>query len=146
MHKQVPKSQEARGRQILMMVNDGADRCPRLASPPYFDFTRRNLRREWSKWRDLDASGQVLEWIRNGVAAPWATVGPSLPFNQGVLYRELSSDQASFLKEEIERLKAFDGLRPAEYSRWVSRALLVPKMTGSGWRLIVDLWAVNVHC
>ncbi len=37
-------------------------------------------------------------------------------------------------------------LRPVEYSRWVSRALLVPKPSANGWRLIVDLREVNTHC
>ena len=37
-------------------------------------------------------------------------------------------------------------LRAVEYSRWVSRAFLVPKPAGSGWRLIVDLREINAHC
>jgi len=37
-------------------------------------------------------------------------------------------------------------LRPVEYSRWVSRAFLVPNPAGSGWRLIVDLREINKAC
>ena len=33
-----------------------------------------------------------------------------------------------------------------EYSRWVSRAFLVPKPFGSRWRLIVDLREINKAC
>jgi hypothetical protein len=69
----------------------------------------------------------------------------SPPFNQGVSYRGLPRDQSTFLQEEIERLKLSGVLRPVEYSRWVSRAFLVPKPSGSGWRLIVDLREVNKH-
>jgi hypothetical protein len=60
--------------------------------------------------------------------------------------RGLPSDQASFLKEEIERLKISGVLRTVEHSRWISRAFLVPKPAGSGWRLIVDLREINAHC
>ena len=51
-----------------------------------------------------------------------------------------------FPHEEIERFKLFGVLRPVEYSRWVSRAFLVPKPSESGWHLIVDLQEVNKHC
>ena len=125
---------------------DGADRCPRNAVSPYFDCTRHNVRREWSRWRDLGANGQLLEWIRRGVSVPWITGGPPPPFNQGVSCRGLPLDQATFLKEEIERLKVSGVLRAVEASRWVSRAFLVPKTEGSGWRLIVDLREINAQC
>ena len=55
-------------------------------------------------------------------------------------------DQAVFLKEDIKRLAISSELRPVEYSRWVSRAFLVPKPGVSGWRLIVDLREINKHC
>jgi hypothetical protein len=128
------------------MVTDGADRCPRSAVTPYFDCTCHNVRREWSKWRDLGASGHVLEWIRHGVAVPWAPGGPPPPFNQGVSCRGLPSDQAAFLKEEIERLKPSGVLRPVDYSRLASRVFLVPKSAGSGWSIIVDLREIIAHC
>ncbi len=51
-----------------------------------------------------------------------------------------------FLHEEIERLTLSGVLRPVEYSRWVSRAFLVPKHAGSGWRLIVDLREIHKAC
>jgi hypothetical protein len=54
--------------------------------------------------------------------------------------------QATFIKEEIERLKVSGVLRAVEASRWVSRAFLVPKAEGSGWRLILDLREINAHC
>ncbi len=119
--------------------NDGVDRRPKSAVSPHFDCTRHNVRAEWLKWRDLGASGQVLEWISHGVAVPWLTGAPPPPFNQGVSCRGLPRDQAVFLQEEIERLTLSGVLRPVEYSRWVSRAFLVSKPAGSGWRLIVDL-------
>jgi hypothetical protein len=33
-----------------------------------------------------------------------------------------------------------------KYSRWVSRAFLVPKPAGTGWRLIVHLKEINKAC
>ena len=87
-----------------------------------------------------------MEWIRHGVAVLWVASGPSPPFNQGGLCRGIPRDQAIFLKEKIERLAVSDVLRPVEYSRWVSRAFLVPKPSASGCRLIVDLHEVNKHC
>ena len=61
--------------------NDGADRCSEDAHSSYFDCTRHNVRREWLKWRDLGANGQVLEWIRHGVAVLWVAGGHPPPFN-----------------------------------------------------------------
>ncbi len=122
------------------------DRRPKNAVSPHFDYTRHNVRQEWLKWRDLGASGQVLEWIRHGVVVPWLTRAPPPPFNQGVSCRGLSRDQAVFLQKEIERLTLSRVLRHVEYSRWVSRAFLVKKPAGSGWRLIVDLREINKAC
>jgi len=51
-----------------------------------------------------------------------------------------------FLQEEIERLALSGVLRLVEYSRWVSRASLVPTPAGPGWRLIVDLTKINKAC
>jgi hypothetical protein len=53
--------------------------------------------------------------------------------------------QAAFLKEEVRRLTLNGVFRPVEYSRWVSRAILVPKPAGSGWRLIIDLREIDSH-
>ncbi len=145
--QQVPDMpNKERGRSNGKRRNDGADRNSRVFVSPHFDCTRHNVRREWLKWEDLGANGQVLEWIRHGVVVPWVPSGPPPPFNQGVSCRGLPRNQATFLHEEIERLKLSGVLRPVEYSRWVSRAFLVPKPNGSGWRLIVDLRAVNKHC
>ena len=128
-----------------MGVNDGADRNSRDVVSPFSDCTRHNVRREWSQWHDLGANGQVLEWIRHGVAVPWAPGGPPPPCNQGVSCRGLPFDQASVLKEKIERLKVSGVLRTVEYAQWVSRAFLVPKLASSGRRLIVDLREINAH-
>ena len=127
-----------------MPTNDGADRPSRVAVSPYFDCTRHNVRREWSKWRDLGASGQVLEWILHGVSVPWLPGGPPPPFNDGTSCRGLPQDQAQFLTEEIARLKEKGVFRPVEHARWVSRAFLEPK-TG-GWRLVIDLRTINKYC
>jgi hypothetical protein len=45
------------------------------------------------------------------------------------------------MREEIGRLKEKGVFRPVASSRWVSRAFLVPKL--GGWRLIIDLRAIN---
>ena len=87
-----------------------------------------------------------MEWICHGVAVPWLTGAPPPPFNQSVSCRGLPRDQATFLHEEIERLTLSGVLRPIEYSRWVSRAFLVPKPAGSAWRLIVDLIEIKKPC
>ncbi len=79
------------------------------------------------------------------MAVPWVAGGPLPPFNQGVSCRGLPPDQDVFLKVEIERLTVSGVLRPVEYSRWVSRAFLVPKPSANGWRLIVDLREINKH-
>ena len=112
---------------------------------PYFDCTRHNVRRAWSRWRDAGASGQVLEWIRHGVSIPWLYGAPPPPFNHGVSCRNLPPQQAAFLEDEIKRLKEKGVFRPVASSRWVSRAFLVPKPDGS-WRLIIDLRQLNSYC
>jgi len=96
---------------------------------PFFDCTCHNVHREWSKWRDLEASGQVLEWIRHGVAVSWTPGGPPPIVNQGVGCRGLPPDQAYFLKKEIERIQVSGVLRTVEYLRWVSRVFLIPKQS-----------------
>jgi len=145
--QQVPdKPSKERGRPRRKGRIDGADRISGVSVSPYFDCTRHTVRREWLKWKVLGASGQVLEWIRHGVAVPWLRGGPPPPFNHGVSCRGLPRDQATFLQEEIERLKLSRVLRPVEYLRWVSRAFLVPKPNGCGWRLIVDLREGNKRC
>ena len=53
-----------------MGVNDGAVCSSRDVVSPFFDSTRHNVRREWSKWGDVGAIGQVLDLIRRGVAVP----------------------------------------------------------------------------
>ncbi len=80
------------------------------------------------------------------MAVPWLTGSPPPPFNQGVSCRGLPRDHAAFLQKEIERLTLSGVLRPVEYSRWVSRAFLIPKSAGTGWRLIVDLKEINKAC
>ena len=75
--------------------------------------------------------------------AHWSS---STPFNQGVSCRGLPRDHATFLQEEIARLALSGVLRLVEYSRWVFCAFLVPKPSGSVWRLIVDLREINKAC
>ena len=122
------------------------DRRPMDVVSPHFECTRHNVWREWLKWRDLGESGHVLEWIRDGVAVPWLTRAPTPPFNQGVSCRGLPFDQATFLQDKIERLTLSGVLSLVEYSHWVSRAFLVPKSSGSGWRLVVNLRVINKVC
>ena len=125
-------------------MTDGVERRARASVSPYFDCTRHNVRRAWSRWQDAGASVQVLEWIRHGVSIPWLPEGPPLPFNDGISCQRLPQDQDTFLKEEIARLKEKGVLRPIESSRWVSRAFLEPKP--GGWRLVIDLRTINKHC
>ena len=81
-HQELPdKAGPEREGRIRRLRNDGADRRSEDAHSPYFDCTLHNMRREWSKWRDLGANGQVLEWICHGVAVLWVTSGPPPRFN-----------------------------------------------------------------
>jgi hypothetical protein len=125
-------------------VIDGVERRAPASLSPYFDCTRHNVRRTWSRWQDAGASVQVLKWIRHGVSIPWLPEGPPLPFNDGIFCQRLPQDQDTFLKEEIERLKEKGVLRPIESSRWVSRAFLEPKP--GGWRFVIDIRTINKHC
>ncbi len=138
--------QHQRGRRVKKEGTDGVNRRSRDAESPHFDCTRHNVRQEWSKWRDLGASGQVLEWIRHGVAVPWLTRAPPPLSTKVFRVAGCPATKQRFLQGEIERLTLAGVLRPVEYSRWVSRAFLVPKPVGSGWRLIVDLREINKAC
>ena len=147
MYQSVPSQREGREKKTgtTTRVSDGVCRRSKDAVSPFFDCTRHNVRRGWSRCRDVGASGQVLEWI-HGVPVPWLTRAIPPPFNQGTSCRGLPRDQAVFLQEEIERLTLSGVLKVVEHSRWVSRAFLVPKPVGAGWRLIVDLREMNKVC
>ena len=86
-------------------LSDGVERRSRNSVSHYFECTRHNVRRAWSRWQDAGASVQVLEWIRHGVSIPWLPEGPPSPFNDGISCQRLPQDQDTFLKEEIARLK-----------------------------------------
>ena len=98
------------------------------------------------RWRDIGASGAVLEWILHGVKIPWRRRRPPPPFNHGTSLTHLPPDQAAFRDRETERLIERGVFRPARSSRWISRAFLVPKPTGGGWRLVIDLRTLNTYC
>jgi hypothetical protein len=70
-------------------VNYSVEHRAHLHTTPYFDCTRHNVRRQWSKQRDVGASVQVVECFRHGVAIPWKRGGPPLPYNHGVSCRGL---------------------------------------------------------
>ncbi len=54
--------------------NDEADHSFKVSVSPYFDYTRHNVRREWLRWKDLGANGQVL----GGSAKAWRFHGPTV--------------------------------------------------------------------
>ena len=114
-------------------VIDGVERRPRASVSLYFECTRHNVRRAWSRWQDAGASVQVHEWIHHGVFIPWLLGGLPTPFNDGISCHRFPKHQDSFLKEEIVRLAEKGVLRPIEHSRWVSRVFLEPKTGGGGW-------------
>jgi hypothetical protein len=82
-----------------------------------------------------------MEWIRHGLE----TWGPSSSVHPPSLVTRTAQISATFLKEEISKI-ILDGVmfRPVEYSRYISRAFLVPKPLDSGWRMIIDLREITV--
>jgi hypothetical protein len=37
-------------------------------------------------------------------------------------------------------------VEPGTCGKWVSRIFMVPKPGGTSWRLIIDLWKINLWC
>ena len=107
---------------------------------------RHRVRQKISKWKECGASGQVLEWIRHGVKIPWKHSRPPPPFNMGASCKDLPPEQAAFVSAELSRLMLKGILKPTSTSRWISRAFLVPKASGTGWRLVIDLRELNRYC
>ena len=108
-------------------------------------YLRHRVRKRWSRWRDIGASGAVLEWILHGVKIPWRRKLQPPPFNHGTSLKNLPAAQAAFRDAETARLVDLGVLTRAPSSRWISRAFLVPK-SGGGWRLVIDLRTLNTYC
>jgi hypothetical protein len=62
--------------------DDGVTRRAHSCTP-YSNYMRHRVRRECQAWKDIGASGQVLKWIREGVAIPFLNNRPPPPVNQG---------------------------------------------------------------
>ena len=52
-------------------MTHGGERRSRSATSPYFDYTRHNVPRAWSRWRDARASVQVRDLFLHGVSVLW---------------------------------------------------------------------------
>lgn len=79
---------------------------------------------------------------------PWRR-GPPPAFNLGTSLRldSLTPEQAEWLKPQLGKLLGLGALQEARHpARWVSRAFLVPKPNGAGWRLVFDLRYLNQFC
>lgn len=103
------------------------------------------MRRRWRTWAALGAPSRVLRWIREGFRVPWRQ-GPPRGFHMGESLRPgtLSSEEENFIRPEIRRLLSVGALRRARApARHVSRAFLVPKPHGDGYRLVFDLRYLN---
>jgi hypothetical protein len=101
--------------------------------------------KRWRAWAGIGASSRLLKWLRTGVRVPWRR-GPPPPFNMGASLKAegLSPEQLAFLGPEVNRLMAVGGLQRARSrARHVSRAFLVPKPGGAGFRLVFDLRYLN---
>jgi hypothetical protein len=100
---------------------------------------RYRVRRSWKEWQNIGASGQVLQWIREGVSIPFRHNRPPPPFNQGVSLLSVTSEQLAFVDEELEGFVVTIAWEDSTNSRIVSRRFLVPKHGNNQWRLICDL-------
>jgi hypothetical protein len=93
----------------------------------------------------------VLGWLREGVnlERQW-TNGPPRPFNQGVSLKEVDGEEQAWLDVELARLLASGAWEPAECTKYISKAFLVPKRSDivgvRKFRLVIDLRHVNSFC
>lgn len=104
-----------------------------------------------TRWEQLGASRQLLEWIEEGVPVVWNREAKrrlqrqGLSCDQGRSLDQLTPDEAQFLNAEVERLLAIGAWEecPASAVCWVSRVFLVPKKGSKRYRLVIDLREFN---
>jgi hypothetical protein len=127
-------------------VNRRTDSC----KPDLLAYMRHHARQSWKGWENIGASGQVLQWTREGVSIPFRHNRPPPPFNQGVSLvdatpRRITSGRhtrvcrrgASSIRSDWSTLQTYI---------FVSRLRFVPKPCKKQWRLICDLRHLVDYC
>jgi hypothetical protein len=94
-HTLTPKSST---RHMADGVSRRADSCK-----PGSAYMRHRVRRSWKEWENINASGQVLPWIREGVSNPFRHNPPPPTFNQGVSLMEVTAKQLALVDAELAR-------------------------------------------
>jgi hypothetical protein len=131
----MPSPRTRRARHIR---NDGVARRDDI----FFYATARAAKIEWEL---IDASGQVVNWIRHGVQDKFKHRVRPRSFNQSLCKTQPipvynSFRPSSHVSKRAKRLSAHT--TPC----YVSRMFLVPKPGANLWRLIVDLRELITYC
>jgi hypothetical protein len=100
--------------------------CAPSQPPRAGRYLRHPLRDQVTQWAQIGANGQVLSWIKHGVAIQWKQKPPP-PFNLGVSMRDATPSQLAFMETELERLIGIGAWEEGRRSTWVSPMFLVPK-------------------
>jgi hypothetical protein len=62
---------------------------------------RHCMRRSRKEWENIGGSGQVPQWIREGVSMPFQHNRPPPPFNQVVSLLDATTEQLAFVDAEL---------------------------------------------
>ena len=104
-------------------------------------FVAANFRNKLSKWIDIGANAQVIEWIEHGVSIPWQ----DQPSDFELENKHFSTKESQFIDREISDLICSGAIRKCETKpKCVSPIGCVPKKHNK-FRLITDLRRVNDH-
>jgi hypothetical protein len=74
---------------------------------------RHRVRLRWREWEHIGASGQVVNWIRNGVWVKFKNALRPKPFNQRVSMKDTTQPQLDLIFAELPR---FEGCGPREHA------------------------------
>jgi hypothetical protein len=94
------------------------------------------------KWKQIGASGTVIDWVEHGVLLPFF----QLPRPTELPNRKFSAKQAFFLDGELKNLVKNCVIKKCSQKPFVVSPLnVVPKKGKNQWRLIIDLREINSH-
>lgn len=100
------------------------------------------LSKSWETWRKIDTPENILEWIVNGVSAPFSNLPPPCHFEN----HKLTDTQKTFVAAEVKRLAGSGSISKVDSKpQCVVPIGCVPKKNKKH-RLIVDLRYVNTYC
>jgi hypothetical protein len=94
--------------------------------------------------KNVGSSGQVLNWIREGVSISFLNNRPPPPFDQGISLMDASPEQLTVVYAELARF--VKTLEPTVCRRYMSILFLVAKPGTNQWGYIVDLRHLNSLC